>query len=333
MGPPSMFEQQHWAPLKAGARGRCAVSGSSYGQYQCREACPDYTVYAEPRSLLVSSYLQSALCTVILGLIWISWKAREPIPSILIRALQAHGSVKQIVTESCVFVNGKDAIYVFDPALTLPLSRTAAKEAFFELAPVKRTIDTRAKLDTFYFTNYCFPSGLEAMHHVDPIRLSELTLDGCNNIGFLFNGLLSNVSRIRLEKLVISRARTQSAVGYIGKEKIECFLAVYKGLKEIALSNMGEDRPSLTAILTQGRSLRTLKLYETRRKYTSEARNGDKSIEVEEDVARIYNACPLLDQLIIGQGCNCGKRRCCCKPSTWGNMHEPVLIQNSSRNL
>lgn len=232
-----------------------------------------------------------------------------------------------------MFVNGRDAIYVFDPALTLPLSRTAAKEAFFELKPVKRTIDMRAELDTFCFTSYCFPSGLEAMHHIDPIRLSELTLDSCNNIGFLFNGLLSNVPRIHLQKLVISRSRTQSAVGYIGKEKIECFLAVYNGLKEIAFSNMGEDRPSLAAILTQGSSLRILKLYETRITYTSEARNGDKSNKLEEDVARIYKACPHLDQLIIGQGCNCGNRQCCCKPSTWGNMHEPVLVHKSSRNL
>ena len=328
-----MSVQQHWAPLTAGARGRCAGSGSSYGQYQRRQACPDYTIYVESRALLVSSYIQSALCTVILGLIWISWKAGETIPDILIRALQVHGNVQQIVTESCVFVNGRDAIYVFDPALTLPLSRTAAKEAFFELTPVKRTIDTRAELDTFYFTSYCFPSGLEAMHHIDPIRLSELTLDSCNNIGFLFNGLICNISRIHLKKLVISRSRTQSAVGYMGKEKIESFLAVYKGLKEIALSNMGKDRPSLTTILMQGRSLRILKLYETGRTYTSEARNGHKSNEVDEDVARIYNACPLLDQLIIGQGCNCGKRQCCCKPSTWDNMHEPVLIHKSSRNL
>ena len=266
-------------------------------------------------------------------LIWISWKAGETIPNVLIRALQAHGNVQQIVTESCVFVNGRDAIYVFDPALTLPLSRTAAKEAFCELTPVKRTIDTRAALDTFYFTSYCFPSGLEAMHHIDPTSLSELTLDSCNNIGFLFNGLLRNVSRIHLEKLVISRSRTQSAVGHVGKEKIESFLAVYKGLKEIAFSNMGKDRPSLTTILTQGRSLRILKLYEIGGKYTSEARNGHKSNELEEHVARIHNACPLLDQLIIGQGCNCGKWQCCCKPSTWDNTHEPVLIYKSSRNL
>lgn len=70
MGPLSMFEQQHWAPLKAGARGRCAGSGSSYGQYQRREAYPDYTIYVKSRALLVSSYLQFAPCTVIIGLIW-----------------------------------------------------------------------------------------------------------------------------------------------------------------------------------------------------------------------------------------------------------------------
>ena len=241
--------------------------------------------------------------------------------------------MKQVVTEACVFVNGRDAIYVFDPALTLPLSRTAAKEAFFELTPVKRTTDMRAELDTCYFTSYCFPSGLEAMHHIDPAKLSSLTLDSCNNIGFLFNGLLCNVSSLHLERLVISRSRTQSAVGYIGKEKIESFLAVYKGLKEIAFSNMGEDRPSLTTILAQRRSLRILKLYETRRTYTSVARNGDKSNEAEEDFARIYNACPLLAQLVIGQGCDCGRPQCCCKISTWSNMHEPVLIHKSSRSL
>ena len=240
--------------------------------------------------------------------------------------------MKQIVADSCIFVNGKDAIYVFDPALTLPLSRAAAKEAFFELTPVRRTIDTRAELDSFYFTCYCFPSGLEAVHHIDPTRLNELTLDSCNNVGYLFNRLVCNVSRIPLKKLVISRSQTQSAVGYIGRAKIESFLMVHKGLEEIAFSNMGENRPSLAAILMQGRSLRVLKLYESRRKCTSEARNPGNFNEVE-DVARICEACPHLDQLNIDQGCNCGRRRCCCKPSTWGNKHELDLINKPFPSL
>ena len=252
-------------------------------------------------------------------------------PDNLTGAVEAHRNVKQIVTESCVFVNGRDAIYVFDPALTLPLSRTAAKEAFFELTPV-RTIDTRAQLDSFYFTCYCFPSGLEAVHYIDTTRLNELTLDRCNNIGYLFNGLVCNLSRIHLKKLVISLSQTQSAVGYIGRAKIESFLVVHKALEEIAFSNMGENRPSLAAMLVQGCSLRVLKLYESRRTCTSEARNPGPFNEVE-DVARICKACPHLEQLIIDKGCNCGRRRCCCKTSTWGNMHDLDSIHKSFPNL
>ena len=275
-------------------------------------------------------YLQSALHTVTLDLIRISWKARDTIPDILTGAVQAHRSVKQIVTESCIFVNGRDAIYVFDPALTLPLSRTAAKEAPSKLTPVKRTIDTRAELDSFYFTSYCFPSGLEAVHHIDTARLNELTLDSCNNIGYLFSGLLCNVSWIPLKKLSISRSQSQSYVGYIGKEKIESFLMVYNGLEEIAFWNMGKDRPSLAAIFAQGRSLKVLTLYESRETCTSEARNPAKFNGVV-DVARIYKACPHLDQLVVDQDCNCGNRGCCCKPSTWSKVHELDSIQESSR--
>ncbi len=229
-------------------------------------------------------------------------------------------------------MNGRDAIYVFDPALTLPLSRTAAKEAPFELTPVKRTIDTRAKLDSFYFTSYCFPSGLEAVHHIDTTRLNELTLDSCNNIGYLFNRLLCSVSWFHLKKLAISQSPTQSTVGYIGREKIECFLTVHQGLEEIAFSNMGKDRPSLAAILAQGRSLKVLKLYESRSTSTSQGRNSGKFNE-KEDVARICKTCPHLEQLIVDHGCNCGRRHCCCQPSTWGNMHELDLIHKSFPNL
>ena len=236
------------------------------------------------------------------------------------------------MAESCIFVNGKDGIHVFDPALTLPLSRTAAKEAIFELTPVRRTMDTRAKLDSFYFTSYCFPSGLEAVHHIDATRLNELTLNSCNNIGYLFNGLLYNISRIRLKRLVISRSQTQSSVGYIGREKIECFLMVYKGLEEIAFSNLGQDRPSLAAVLAQGRSLRVLKVHESRSTRTSKTRNPAMFNEVE-DVARIRKSCPHLEQLIIDQGCNCGRRRCCCKSSIRGDMHELDAIHKSFSNL
>ena len=236
------------------------------------------------------------------------------------------------MAESCIFVNGKDAIYVFDPALTLPLSRTAAKEAFFEVTPVRRTIDTRAKLDSFYFTSYCFPLGLEAVHYIDATRLNQLTLDSCNNIGYLFNGLLCNISRIRLRNLVISRSQTQSSVGYIGREKIECFLMVYKGLEKIAFSNLGQDRPSLAAILAQGLSLRVLKLYESRCTRTSETKNPAKFNEVE-DATHIRKSCPHLEQLIIDQGCNCGRRRYCCKSSTRGDRHGLDAIHKSFPNL
>ena len=236
------------------------------------------------------------------------------------------------MVESCIFVNGKDAIYVFDPALTLPLSRTAAKEAIAELTPVRRIMDTRAKLDSFYLTSYCFPSGLEAVHHIDTTRLNELTLDSCNNIGYLFNGLLCNISRIRLKRLVISRSQNQSSVGYIGREKIECFLMVYKGLEKIAFSNLGQDRPSLATILAQGRSLRVLKLYESYSTRTSQTRNPAKFNEVEV-VARIRKSCPHLEQLIVDQSCNCGRRRCRCKSSIGGDMHELDAMHKSFSNL
>ena len=230
------------------------------------------------------------------------------------------------MTESCVSGKGRDQSVLSEPGFTVPLSNTAAKEGLFELIPVKRTIDTRADQDSFHFTSYGFPPRLDAVYHIDTTRLNELTLDSCHNIGHLFNGLLYNISRIHLKKLIISRSLPQSPIGYIGREKIECFLMVYKGLEKIAFSNLGENRPSLAAILTQERSLRVLRLC------TNEARNPGKPFEVEE-VARICKACPHLEQLIIDQGCNCGRRRCCCQPSTSGNMHELDLIHRSFPNL
>ncbi len=240
--------------------------------------------------------------------------------------------MKQIVTEFSYFGKGREECTFSDPGFTVPLSNIAAKEGLFELIPVKRTIDTQADRESLHLTSYGFSPSLTAVYGIDTLRLNELTLDSCHNIGHLFNGLLYNISRIRLKKLVISWSQTKSPGGYIGREKIECFLMVYKGLEKIAFSNLGENRPSLAAILAQGRSLRVLKLYESPSTCTSEARNPAKFNEVE-DVARICQACPHLEQLIIDQGCNCGRRRCCCKISTWGEMHDLDLIHNSFPNL
>ena len=214
------------------------------------------------------------------------------------RALQAHPSIKEIVVETCLSIDDIEPAYNFCLDRTSPAGKTGLNPDFPTLATVKRLVNTLTAIDKSCFSGYCFPPGFGALQHMDITRMRVLELDCCANIGYLFNGLLCEIANVQLKTLSISRTQFQFQSGYTGKEKIECFLTVHKGLEELIFANLGEDRPCLPAILAQGKSLRFLKLLESYLK-DSDATERQRNIAAEKDKARIRKACPHLRQLIL----------------------------------
>ena len=159
-------------------------------------------------------------------------------------------------------------------------------------------VDKLKDVDKACFSGYCFPPGFGALQRLDITRVRVLDLNCCANIGYLFNGLLCEIANVRLKALNINQTKAQSQCGYAGKEKIECFLTVHRGLEEINFTNLGKDRPYLPAILAQRKWLRTLNLHESYVK-DSDASESRRHIAEGEDMGRIRQACPHLRQLVI----------------------------------
>ena len=227
------------------------------------------------------------------------------------RALQAHPRVREIVVEPCLFVNGRDSTYTFDPNRTLLLAKSAPDFDSIGLTPVKRVVDIRVNLDDFYLAGYRFPPGTDALYYIDSARLRKLHLNSCTDIGYLFGGLISHINAIQLKILVICQPQSQTGTGYVGRENIERFLTVHRGLEKLVLTNLGQNRPCLPAILAQGRTLKILKLHESSIKHSSGTEKRQNTNEVEE-LTRVCHACPRLNNLVVDQGCSgCGKRQCC----------------------
>ena len=214
------------------------------------------------------------------------------------RAVQAHSSIKEIVVETCLLIDDIEPAYNFGLDPTSPAGKTGLDPDFSSFATIKRVVDKLRDVDKSSFSGYCFPPGFGALHDIDITRMRALKLECCANIGYLFNGLLCEIANVQLKKLNINQTQAQSPRGYTGKEKIECFLTVHKGLEEVVFTNLGKDRPCLPAILAQGKWLRILKLQESSVK-DSDASESRRHIAAGEDMARIYKACLHLLQLVI----------------------------------
>ncbi|KAL2043879.1 hypothetical protein N7G274_003399 [Stereocaulon virgatum] len=239
------------------------------------------------------------------------WKSAELIPTRLMRAVQAHPRAREIVVEPCLFVNGRDSTYTFDPNRTLLLAKSAPEFDSIGLTPVKRVVDIRVNLDDFYLAGYRFPPGIDALYYIDSPRLRKLDLNCCTDIGYLFGGLLNHINAMQLKILVICQPRGQTGTGYVGRENIERFLMAHRGLEKLVLANLGQNRPCLPTILAQGRTLKILKLHESDIRHSSGTGKGQDANEMK-DLTRVCQACPQLNNLIVDQACSgCGQRRFC----------------------
>lgn len=214
------------------------------------------------------------------------------------KAVLAHASIKEIVIETYLSIDDIEPAYNFGQDRTSPAGRTELNLNFPSSASIKRVVDKLKDVDKAGFCRYFFPPGFGALQHLDITRVRVLDLNCCANIGYLFNGLLCEIANVRLRTLNINQTQAQSQRGYAGKEKIECFLTVYRGLEEIVFTNLGRDRPCLPAVLPQGKWLRTLKLHESYVK-DSDASESRRHIVEGEDMGRIRQACPHLRQLVI----------------------------------
>ena len=102
------------------------------------------------------------------------------------------------------------------------------------------------------------PSGLQV--YLDFSRLNTLELQDCQDIGYLFNNILCNISQCRIKVLRIDRTNsTGKTQGYLGLAKIEGFLYLHRGLEKLTLSGM-EGNIDPRAIAAQGRTLTCLTL-------------------------------------------------------------------------
>ena len=219
----------------------------------------------------------------------------QPIPSSLICAVQSCSNVKDIIIESQSLWSTKDVGVKIDAEIKTQSANTTTDFFPFKFVNMRRAINTEADFHTLSFMDYRFPPGLD---HFDTPRLNMLHLNNCANVGYLFNSLLCNLSQIRITGLSLSQDKIKPSTGYLGKEKIECFLMVYRGLETLALSNLGENRPCLGAILAQGPTLKFLDLCEmsTKEDYTADQ---PLTVASDSDMDRIRRACPHLHHLSV----------------------------------
>lgn len=223
------------------------------------------------------------------------------------RVVLAHPRVRTVVTESWSLWNPGDTVFPFD--LNSPAQPARHSADILGLTQsIKRTLDIEADKDDLDFASFRFPANFEVLHDIDSSRMRTLRLSNCTNVGYLFNGLLCNIDSIRLKSLVISQEGLEANTGYSGKAKIECFLAVHKGLEVVEFTNMGVNMPSLHAILAQGSTLREIRLVETKRKKNSGFEKLPYEYDLEEHVS-IQDRCPRLQYLVVDLESNVSKSK------------------------
>ena len=112
------------------------------------------------------------------------------------RVVQAHPSIKEIVVETYLSIDNIEPAYNFSLHPTSSTGNTGLNPDFPSLATIKRVVDKLKDVEKSCFSGYCFPPGFGALQHMDIARLRVLELNCCANIGYLFNGLLCEITNV-----------------------------------------------------------------------------------------------------------------------------------------
>lgn len=190
--------------------------------------------------------------------------------------------------------------------------RFALTPCGYDCLRIKSVLDNVAKREDLCFSRYEFPPTSASFDGIDFSTLNSLQLSNCANIGFVFESLLCNVSRLKLKSLTIDQP---ISFGASGRHKLERFLKTYVGLEEVAFSNLGQSRQCMRTISAQSATLKVLKLHEPgvngSNKHYVPWRVADADIiatrrehlQDVENVANICRTCPRLCCLVVDQQC------------------------------
>ncbi|KAL8797436.1 MAG: hypothetical protein Q9195_000252 [Heterodermia aff. obscurata] len=177
-----------------------------------------------------------------------SWYGPGLMSTDLYRTLQKHPCHPKII---------QGLSLQFPPATTTNLADSRLRITQCNTAYARSTV-RHLMLSRYSFTAQ--PSGLQV--YLDFSRLSTLELQDCQDVGYLFNNILCNISQCRIKVLKIDRAANPTRFktqGYLGLPKIEAFLHLHKGMEKLTLSGM-EGSIDPRAIAAQGRTLTHLTL-------------------------------------------------------------------------
>ena len=134
---------------------------------------------------------------------------------------------------------------------------------------------------------------------MDLCKLQTLELAHCQNIGYLFNTLLCILRQCQLTVLRVDGSIPGgSHRGYVGKEKLECFLMLHRGIQELTLRDLGSERPSVNSIVAQGATLTVLELHESRPRDKEES-DGQWPLLNDHELLQICTSCHRLQTLSI----------------------------------
>lgn len=237
-----------------------------------------------------------------------SWKSGSSVPSSLRRVLQSHPRVKDVVSESNSICEERSPID-FEPGQA-ESDLAQCRHDWERDLPVKSVLDNVVDCGDLCFSGYQFPPGLASFDGIDFSTLRRLQLNSCTDLRFLFDSLLDKVSILKLKSLTIDQPKY---FGASGRVRLEAFLVIYKGLEEIAFSNLGKGRQYMQTIFAQRATLKVLKLHEhgisDSKKHFVPWRLADAEIvdarrqhlQDVEDVTNIRRRCPELCHLVIDQ--------------------------------
>lgn len=216
------------------------------------------------------------------------------------RTVEACSCVRNITIESRPLPSGENPESNIEVSHTPQGVKQSSFSSLYKSIMIRRTLDTKANVDDLRFDGYQFSPRLDEIQcQLGTARLRSLELNNCRNIGYLFNNLLCNLPHIRLKAITVTQTAPLVDPGYLGKEKMECFLLVYKGLEEVSLLNLGQSRPFLGAILSQWSTLKCLVLRETLIEESPGPANKEETSREMSDEAHIRRVCPYLQHLSV----------------------------------
>lgn len=180
----------------------------------------------------------------------------------------------EIAIDPCLRADGVDRILRYISHHIWPLSEIQSldldvKKAESSVKPLDLTLSSFGRpemialpsLATLILKNFSFPPQHVCLPLSIPLaRIKNLQLLRCSNTGYLFNSMLSFYQGMRLEALKIVDLTSSHVYGYVGKEKLDHFLLIYKDLKVLEIRGLGKPSPGLAAVLSQRKFLRVLKL-------------------------------------------------------------------------